>query len=157
MWGMFVTWDIYSDRHEALDIVIYLYWSEIEQSGLNVVVILNVPSWLCGFLCYRGYKPARAQQAPLWEGLWRQGCSREEEGLTWIGMYERGNDFFNSQCQDLAYKLYVCDDQWWWAIIIWMNGVFIRLQEKGDHCGVHWWRLSIILVNKGEMVVQNCL
>ena len=45
---------------------------------------VNAPSWLCGVLCYRGYKPAHAQQAPLWEGLRRQGCSsREEEGGTW--------------------------------------------------------------------------
>ena len=34
-----------------------------------VVVILNAQSWLSGVLCYRGYKPARAQQAPLWERL----------------------------------------------------------------------------------------
>ena len=48
-----------------------------------VVVILNAPSWLSVLLCYRGYKPARAQQAPLWEGLSTQGCSSREEGLTW--------------------------------------------------------------------------
>ena len=85
MWGiLFVTQDIYGDRHEALIIEMRLYWSEIEQSGLNiVVVILNAPSLLSGFLCYHGYTLAGAQQAPLWEGLWRQGCSREEEGLTW--------------------------------------------------------------------------
>ena len=37
-----------------------------------VVVILNATSWLSAFLCYHGYKPAYAQQAPLWEGLRRQ-------------------------------------------------------------------------------------
>ena len=36
---------------------------------------------MSGILCYHGYKPAGAQQAPpLWEGLRRQ---RAEEGLTW--------------------------------------------------------------------------
>ena len=49
------------------------------------VVILNVPSWLSGFLCYHGYKPPYAQQAPLWGGALKAGLqrSREEEGGTW--------------------------------------------------------------------------
>ena len=49
------------------------------------VVILNVPSWLCGVLCYCGYKPARAQQAPLWGGVLKAGlqCSTEAGGGTW--------------------------------------------------------------------------
>ena len=34
-----------------------------------VVAILNVVSRLPGVLCYHGYKPAGAQQAPLWEEL----------------------------------------------------------------------------------------
>ena len=40
---------------------------------------------LSGILCYRGYKPARAQQAPLWGGALKVGLqhSREEEGGTW--------------------------------------------------------------------------
>ena len=36
-----------------------------------------------GVLCYHGYKPACARQAPLWEGLCMQGCSvaeRKKEG-----------------------------------------------------------------------------
>ena len=41
-----------------------------------VVVILNAPSWLSGVLCYRGYKPARVQQAPLWGGALKAGLQR---------------------------------------------------------------------------------
>ena len=41
-------------------------------------VILNVPSWLSGVFCYCGYKPVRAQQAPL-----RGGALKAEEGETW--------------------------------------------------------------------------
>ena len=45
-----------------------------------VVVILNVTSWLSSFLCYHGYKPARAQQAPpLWAGLRRQQRGRRTD------------------------------------------------------------------------------
>ena len=45
----------------------------------------NALSWLSGFLCYRGYKPVHAQQAPLWGGALKGGLqlSREEEGGTW--------------------------------------------------------------------------
>ena len=77
MWRIvFVTWDIYSD----LNLVILIRTIR----AYVVVVILNLPSWLSGVLCYHGYKPAHVQQAPLWEGLWRQGCSsREGEGGTW--------------------------------------------------------------------------
>ena len=37
---LFVTLDIYSDLQEALIIVIWLYWSEIEQSGLMLLLLL---------------------------------------------------------------------------------------------------------------------
>ena len=47
-----------------------------------VVVILNALSWLSGILCYHGYKPAGAQQAPPWGGALKAGLqhSKEEEG-----------------------------------------------------------------------------
>ena len=47
-----------------------------------VVVIFSVTSWLSVFLCHYGYKPAGAQQAPLWGGALKAGLQRirEEEG-----------------------------------------------------------------------------
>ena len=47
-----------------------------------VVVVVVILSWLSGVLCYRGYKSARAQQAPLWGGSLKAGLqgSREEGG-----------------------------------------------------------------------------
>ena len=53
-----------------------------------MVVILNAPSWLSGVLCYRGYKPAHAQQAPLRGGALKAGLQaveRKKEGPgSWI-------------------------------------------------------------------------
>ena len=45
---------------------------------------INCEKIHCLWLC-RGYKPAHAQQAPLWGGALKAGLqhSREEEGGTW--------------------------------------------------------------------------
>ena len=44
-----------------------------------VDVILNAPSWLSGVLYYHGYKPACAQQGPLW-GVALKAAERKKEG-----------------------------------------------------------------------------
>ena len=93
MWGiLFVTLDIYSDfawgTHHCNSVVLV----RNRTIGAYVVVAVTVPSWLSGFLCYHGYKPAHAQQAPLWEGLWRQGCStaeRKKEGAVLIQIFKK--------------------------------------------------------------------
>ena len=81
---LFVTRDIYSDLHSAL-IVVFLVVLVINRtiSPYVVVVILNAPSWLSGVLCYSGYEPACAQQAPLWGGAFKAGlqaAERKKEG-----------------------------------------------------------------------------
>ena len=42
-------------------------------------VIVNALFWLSGLLCYRGYKPASARQAPLWGGTLRPGLQHSKE------------------------------------------------------------------------------
>ena len=37
-------------------------------STMSIQTDVNAPSWLSDVLCYRGYKPACARQAPLWGG-----------------------------------------------------------------------------------------
>ena len=84
-----------------------------------VVVILNVISWLSGVLCYHGYKPTCAQQAPLWEGLWRQGCSsREEEGGTWELYHSNvlAKSTFFSKLQTAALS---------WAVHLFIHSIFV--------------------------------
>ena len=88
---------VYSDVRNSVCYMGYLQWSAwsthcnlvilVRNRTIRayVVVVLNVPSWLSGVLCYRGYKPAHAQQAPLWGGALKAGLqhSREEEGGAW--------------------------------------------------------------------------
>ena len=60
-------------HHQALAIVID--WIDKKLPFL-VVVIFNAPSWLSGVLCYCGYQPAHAQQAPLWGGAFKGRLQR---------------------------------------------------------------------------------
>ena len=63
-------------RHSHCNLVVLIRNRTIR--AYFVGVIFNALSWLSGVLCYRGYKPPHAQQAPLWEGLRRPGCSQAE-------------------------------------------------------------------------------
>ena len=87
---------VYSDVRNTACYLGYIQWSAwgTRQCSLVVLirnrtiranyvaVILNAPSWLCSVLCYRGYKRARAQQAPLWRGFesGAAAAERKKEG-----------------------------------------------------------------------------
>ena len=64
----YLQWSVWGTRHFYLVVLIRkrTIGAYVVVVVVVVVVILNVTSWSSGVLCYHGYKPARAQQAPLW-------------------------------------------------------------------------------------------
>ena len=88
MWGiLFVALDIYSVLHARGKCHCNLVVLDRKRTiGVYVVaVILNVPSWLSGILCYHGYKPALAQQAPLCGGAMKAGLQQQRGGRRDLG------------------------------------------------------------------------
>ena len=75
--------NIYSDQHEALIIVIYLYWSETEQSGLMLLLLY--------WMHHHGYLASSFTVVTFLLLLWRQGWSAAERRKEGPGSCARSN------------------------------------------------------------------